>query len=179
MAVTRQFLNGMGLTGDQVSAIIEAHAETVDGLKAERDSYKESAEKLPKVQSELEELKNSQSGTDEWKDKYEEVRKAFDTYKTEQTTKEITAKKSDAYKELLIEAGISEKRIPSIMKLSDITALELDDTGKLKDSDKLTETAKQEWSDFIVETETNGADTITPPAGETLGGNKATVPAFF
>ena len=33
MAVTRKFLKGMGLTDEQVDTIIEAHSETVDGLK--------------------------------------------------------------------------------------------------------------------------------------------------
>jgi len=179
MALTRAFLNGMGLTADQVSAIIEAHVETVDGLKAERDTYKDSADKLPKLEKQLEELKGVQTGTDEYKDKYEAEKKAFEDYKAEQSAKELTAKKSAQYQELLKEAGISEKRIPSIMKLADIDALVLDDTGKLKDKDTLTETVKQEWSDFIVETETNGAETVTPPAGESLGGDKPTVPAFF
>ena len=37
MALTRAFLKGLGLTDDQMSAIIEAHTDTVDGIKKDRD----------------------------------------------------------------------------------------------------------------------------------------------
>ena len=33
MALTRKLLKGMGLTDEQVDTIIEAHTDTVDGLK--------------------------------------------------------------------------------------------------------------------------------------------------
>ena len=34
MALTRKLLEGMGLTDEQVDTIIEAHTDTVDGLKS-------------------------------------------------------------------------------------------------------------------------------------------------
>ena len=68
MAVTRSFLKGMGLTDEQVSAIIEEHTNTVNGLKEARDTYKADAEKLTAVQKQLDDLK-ANSG-DDWKEKY-------------------------------------------------------------------------------------------------------------
>ena len=53
MAVTRSFLKGMGLTDEQVSAIIEEHSNTVNGLIEARDSYKADAEKVPELQQEI------------------------------------------------------------------------------------------------------------------------------
>ena len=44
MALTRKLLKGMGLTDEQVDTIIEAHTDTVDGLKAEVAKYKTDAE---------------------------------------------------------------------------------------------------------------------------------------
>ena len=52
MALTRKLLKGMGLTDEQVDTIIEAHTDTVDGLKAEIGRYKADAEKLPGTQKE-------------------------------------------------------------------------------------------------------------------------------
>ena len=49
MSLTRKFLTGMGLTAEQVDAIIDEHASTVDSLKEQRDSYKEDAEKASKI----------------------------------------------------------------------------------------------------------------------------------
>ena len=39
MALTRKLLKGMGLTDEQVDTIIEAHTDTVDGLKADVSKY--------------------------------------------------------------------------------------------------------------------------------------------
>lgn len=39
MALTRKLLKGMGLTDEQVDTIIEAHTDTVDGLKADIGKY--------------------------------------------------------------------------------------------------------------------------------------------
>ena len=36
--------------------------------------------------------------------------------------------------------------------------------GKFKDADKLIKDIKEEWSDFIVSSETKGANVTTPPA---------------
>lgn len=57
MSITRKLLKGMGLTEEQVDTIIEAHTETVDGLKADVSRYKADAGKLAGVQKELDDLK--------------------------------------------------------------------------------------------------------------------------
>ncbi len=57
MALTRKGLKAMGLTDEQVDGVIEAHTETVEALKNQRESYKADADKLAEVQAELETLK--------------------------------------------------------------------------------------------------------------------------
>jgi hypothetical protein len=57
MALTRKFLSALGIDADKVDEIINAHTETVDALKNERDKYKADAEKLPEVQKELDGMK--------------------------------------------------------------------------------------------------------------------------
>ena len=142
----------MGLTDEQVDSIIEMHTETVDGLK----QYKADAEKLPEVQRELDALKAK--GDDGYKEKYEKEHKAFEDFKTEQSAKETRAAKEKAYRELLISVGISEKRVDTVLKVSDLEKIELED-GKIKGADELTKTIKTEWADFIVTTQTKGAET--------------------
>ena len=44
MGLTRKFLKGMGISDEQIDAIIDAHTETVDALKAQRDELKADAE---------------------------------------------------------------------------------------------------------------------------------------
>ncbi len=94
MALTRKLLKGMGLTDEQVDTIIEAHTDTVDGLKGDITRYKADAEKLPGVQKELDELKAA--GDDGYQEKYEREHKAFEDFKADVTAKESKAAKERA-----------------------------------------------------------------------------------
>lgn len=161
MALTRKLLKGMGLTEEQMDTIIEAHTDTVDGLKSDIARYKEDADKLPGVQTELENLKAK--GDDGWKDKHDKVKKEFDDYKKEQMQKETKSAKETAYRELLKSAGINEKRIDAVMKVTDLSSVELDD-GKIKNAEELRKSIKEEWADFVVTTNQRGADQKNPPA---------------
>lgn len=168
MALTRKLLKGMGLNEEQIDSIIDAHLDTVDGLKKDIENYKGDAEKLPGVQKELNDLKAAGDGG--YKEKYEKEKKAFEDFKTAQTEKETRAAKEKAYTEFLKTIGVSEKRIPSIIKVTDLNSVELEG-DKVKDADnKLSESVKTEWADFIEVSDTSGADTNTPPANNTGDG---------
>ena len=178
MALTRRMLKAMGISDEQVDEIIAAHTETVDGLKADVAKYKADAEALPEVQKQLEKAQDDlEAGKkDSWKVKYEAIKEEFEGYKTEQTKKESHAAKEKAYRALLQEAGVSEKRLESVLKVSDVDSVELDDKGAIKGADKLTESIKSEWADFITTTQTRGAQTSNPPAN---GGTKLTKDEIF
>lgn len=163
MALTRKFLTALGIEAEKIEEIITAHTETVDALKEQRDAYKTDAEKLPAVQKELNDLKAETDGQDSWKLKYDAVKEEFDNYKTEQKQKETEAAKRTAYRQLLKDAGVSEKRIDSVLRVSKLDDLKLDKEGKITDADKVTNTIKEEWADFISTEGTKGADTATPP----------------
>jgi DNA repair exonuclease SbcCD ATPase subunit len=169
MGLTRKMLNGMGLTAEQVDAIIEEHANTVDSLKEQRDDYKEKADKLKDVQSELDNLrKQVEDGTGdaaEWKDKYEKEHKAFDEYKKAEEHKAQVETIKDAYTKLLKENNVGEKHITSILGVTNFDDMKLDTNGNLEGVDKLTETIKEQWGGFITTTGTEGAGVETPPSG--------------
>lgn len=177
MALTRKSLKAMGLTDEQVDSIIEMHTETVDGLKSDVDRYKTDAAALPGVQKQLEHAQaDLEAGKkDGYKVKYEALKKEFDGYKNEQTEKESRAAKEKAYRALLKESGVSEKRIESVLRVSDVNGIELDEKGSIVGADRLTESIRSEWADFIVTTTTKGADTPNPPANT---GGKATYDAM-
>ena len=160
MALTRKLLKGMGLTDEQVDTIIEAHTDTVDGLKADIQKYEADAKKLPTVQKELDDLKAAGDGG--YKEKYEKEKKAFEDFKTAQTAKETRQAKENAYRDLLKAAGVSEKRIPAILKVTDLDGIEMDG-DKIKDADKHTQAVKTEWAEFVESSNTTGANTNNPP----------------
>ena len=172
MALTRKFLSALGIEQDKIDEIITAHTETVDALKHERDTYKENAEKLPGVQAELDGLKAKAAkddGKDPWKVKYDALKEEFTEYKAEQGKKETAAKKSAAYRELLKECGVREKRIDAVLKVTDLDSVEFDEDGKIKDAAKLKKAIAEEWEDFIDKTAQQGANTATPPSGKSSG----------
>nr|DAP60884.1 MAG TPA: minor structural protein [Caudoviricetes sp.] len=136
MALTRKLLKGMGLTDEQVDTIIEAHTDTVDGLKADVSKYKADADKLPGVQKELDDLKAAGDGG--YKEKYEKEHSAFEAFKTD-----ITAKESKAAKEKAVRAYFESKNIIGAnLDLAmrgcgeEMSALELDGE-KIKDTKSL------------------------------------------
>lgn len=167
MSITRRYLKAMGLEDEKIEQIIEAHTETVSAIKAERDDFKVKAEKFDDVQRELDNIKK-QGENDPFKVKYEALKEEFDNYKKEVTAKETTATKTAAYKALLKEAGISDKRIDAVIKVSndEIEKLVIKD-GEIENKTDLIKSVQADWSDFIVTTETKGAVTATPPQAKT------------
>lgn len=168
MALTRRLLKGMGLTDEQMDTIIEAHTDTVDGLKADLAKYKTDAEQLPKVQRELDTLKAAGDGG--YQEKYEKVKKDFDDYKAEVSTKETKAAKEKAVRSYYESKGITGKSLDIAIRGSgaEIDALELDG-DKIKDTSALDELVKGTFSGLVSTTETRGAQTSNPPANNNGG----------
>ena len=174
MALTRKMLSAMDIPAEKIDEIINAHRETVDALKEESDKLqkqydelKESSKEnehakkeLEKVNAELEKIKGG-----DWENKYNTLKSEHDTYKADVEAKATKAAKEKAYRKLLEEAGISSKRIDSVIKVSDIDDVKLDKDGNIEDAEKITESVKSEWADFITTTGTKGADVSNPPAG--------------
>lgn len=177
MALSRKFLTAMGIEAEKVDEIITAHTETVDALKEERDKYKVDAEKLPSVQEELESLKKASAqndGKNPFEVKYNAIKEEFEQFKADIEAKNAQKAKEDAYKALLVEAGVSEKRIDSIIRVSDaeIEKLELDKDGKAKNAGDVKKAIETDWADFIVKEGVTGAGVSTPP--EKSGGTTMT-----
>lgn len=163
MAMTRKFLKAMGIEEEKIEQIIEAHTETVNALKEERDKFKGDAEKLPKVQKELDELKAK--GDDGWKEKHDKVKKEYDNYKNEVTAKESKAIKEKAVRAFYEEKGITGKNLEIAMRGSraEIDGIEMDG-DKIKDTASLTALVEGDFSALVSTTTTKGANTAAPPA---------------
>ena len=170
MSLTRKMLKAMGIEEEKIDQIIEAHSETVDSLKADRDNYKKDADQLKSVREELDELKAK--GDDGWKEKHDKLKGEFDQYKTDVQAKETHSKKVDAYRTILKDAGLSEKGIEKAVKYAEWDKIELEADGKLKGASDHIKAAKEEWAEYVTTTTTTGAKTSNPPANS--GGAKLT-----
>lgn len=162
MALTRKLLKGMGLTDEQVDTIIEAHTDTVDGLKEQVKTYKADAEKLPNVQKELDELKAAGDGG--WEEKAKDFEKKYNDLVAENKNKETKAAKESAAKAFFESKGITGNSLEIAMRGSsaEIAALELDGE-KIKDSSALDALVNGTFKALVSTTTTKGANIPNPP----------------
>ena len=165
MALTRKFLEALGIEQAKIDEIISAHTEVTNALKADRDNYKEKAEKYDETKTELDKAKSEldKVNKDEYKTKYESLEAEFNKYKTDIAENEVKVKKEEAYKKMLKEIGVNEKSIGAILKVKDLSSLKLDDKGNIVDVDTLKESEKKDWEGFIIKSEEEGQDPNTPP----------------
>lgn len=155
---------GDNCTDEIENAIMALHIGVVDALKDDVARYKADADKLPTVQKELDDMKTAkESGTD-YESKYNDLKKDFDAFKKETQNKADRETKTTAYRELLKQAGINDKRIDTVLKVSDIDSVKLNDKGEIEGAADIVKSLKTEWADFVTSTDTVTVKTPTPPA---------------
>ncbi len=168
MALTRKLLKGMGLTDEQVDTIIEAHTDTVDGLKADVSKYKADAEKLPGVQKQLDDLKAAGDGG--YKEKYEKEHSDFEAFKSDITAKETKAAKEKAVRAYFESKNITGANLDLAMRGcgTEMAALEMDGE-KIKDTKSLDALIGGTYKSLVSTTRIKGANPPTPPGSTGSG----------
>lgn len=149
----------MGLTEEQIDSVIDAHTETVDGLKGQIETLKADADKLKDVQRELDGLK---SGKD-WKAEFDKEHQAFEDFKAEVAGKEALAAKQAAFRKLLSGENIPEKFHDRIIRMTDFDGMEMDGDG-FKNEAGQRESISKEWGEYKATTQTQGDKPETPPS---------------
>ena len=171
MSLTRSFLKALGIEEEKIGEIINAHSETVNGLKADIDKYKADAEKLPSVQKQLEEAQTAlkTAEKDDYKGKYESEKAAHEKLKAETAAEKTRTAKESAMREALKAAGYSDKGISKIIKFGGLSEkVTLDESGKITNADEFMKAADSDWSEYKGESKPASAAPATPP--ETTGG---------
>ena len=136
MSLSRSFLKSLGLNDDQISAVIDAHSETVTSLQGKYsdletryNAVKASADKLPNVQKELDELKKS-----DFKSLYESEQRAHKALKESVSREQARAAKEKAARAYYEGKNIKGNNLAIAMRGTDLDQLQLDDSGKLADT---------------------------------------------
>ena len=132
MSLSRSFLKSLGLNEDQTSAVIDAHSETVTALQSKYaeletkyNSAKESADRLPAVQKELDDLRK-----EDYKGKYDNLFASVEKGKAR-------AAKETAVKAYYEGKNIRGQNLTIAMRGTDFDALQLDESGNLADTASL------------------------------------------
>lgn len=148
---------------EKAQAIMEGHLTITEGLKEERDTLKQQAEDEGKKAADLQKQLDGINGGEDFKAKYEKEHEAFENFKKQAASDAQAAKVKAAYRKLLADEGISEKRLDAILKVTDISKLKLDADGNLEGVDELKKAIGEEWGDFKVTISEKGAKVDNPP----------------
>ena len=160
MSFGRKLLKSLSLTDEQIDAIIEAHTEVTDSMKASIESLTEKAQKAEELQKELDKLT-----AEDWQKKFTDKEKEFSAYKASVESKEKETAIKAAYRNLLIDQKVGERQLDAILKITDFSGMKLDGDGKLVDADKLAESIKKDYAGFITTEELRGVGVQNPPGG--------------
>lgn len=163
MGLTRSMLKGMGLTDEQIGAIIEEHINVVDGLKTEREKLKDKIDSLEELKEENKSLKEEIKSKDDYQSKYEKLDAEYNDFKKSLEEKNKVTQIKNSYAELLKKNNIADKYIDKILKVTNFDNLELDKNGKLKNENDINKSIQEEWDTFITTTKVSGIDVKTPP----------------
>ncbi len=164
MALTRNFLKSMGLTDEQVNAIIENHTDTVEGLKMERDGYKAEAEKVEGLTNQLREANEKLEKAGD----AAAIQQELDTLKAS-VAAEKTAAATRAHARELLESDVGIKRksaLDLILAAENLDGYEKDENGRIKDPAAFTTAMKTKHAEWIGEATTTGTPPTTPPSGK-------------
>lgn len=173
MSITKKMLKGMGLNEEQIDTVLEAHDEQVEGLKDQLKEAQTQAEKVSNLESQLQtaQAELQAAKQDGWKGKHDSLQAEFEQYKAEIAAKEAQAAKEKAARDWYESKGVAGKALSVAMRGSgaEIAALELDEAGKIKDSSALDALIQGDFAGLVRNTETQGAQTPHPPAGQSGG----------
>lgn len=162
MALTRKLLKSLGLEDEKIESIIEAHGETVEGLKQKLEKAEAEAAKVAELTTQLNNAneKLAKSGD------AAKVQADFDAYKEEIAKEKATASKRAAADALLKEAGYARESVRGlILRTIDLDKWEADDKGGIKDADAFKQSVKADYADLVSTTQTTGTPPANPPTG--------------
>lgn len=174
MALTRKLLKSFSLEESVIDSIIEAHTETVDALKKQRDEAQAEAAKVEALTKDLAEANDKLDKAGD----SAKIQKEFDDYKASVEAEKTNAKKNAALRELLRDSvGIKrEKALDLILAAEKLDGYELDENGKFRDAETITSAMKEKHAEWIGEVKNEGVPHSNPPSGggkqtdvETLG----------
>ena len=163
MGITKKFLQSMEIPDNKIELIFDEYANAIAGITADRDRYKEQADQLASVEKELVKAQAKAEELETVSEQLKKVRAEYADYKAGVDADKVKAVKEKAYRQLLQETGISEKAIDKIIKVTDLSGVEVDDKNNVKDKTEIIKNIKTEWSDFIITQTERGAEVANPP----------------
>lgn len=165
MALKREFLEAMGLSKEQISAIIGAHTDTVNGLKGKITDLETAIGPLEEAAKERDGLKEQLAKAGD----STKLQAEFDAYKQKVEAEKRDAAESADVLAICKDAGIvRDSFLRAVGRDFDRSKIQRGEDGAITNRDALVEYVKKDFADFSSTTVEQGMPPVNPPGG----GNK-------
>lgn len=169
--LTRKFLRALGVADDKIDEIVNAHQDTLEEIRAERDGLKESSGKLAQAQAEVTRLTEKLAQAEKHGGDVAKVQADFDAYKERVEAEKANAVKSAAVRKALKESGVQrEEFLELLMGKVELDKVEMEGDA-VKDADALTSPLKASYAGCFASVTDQGTKSQNPPSG---GGTRMT-----
>lgn len=154
--VIRKHVNDEGsIPADSIQGLAQAIADYVGKNFVDLNRYNTKKALADDLQEKLD-------ASEKYKTDYDKLKGEFDTYKEEQNKKALRSEKEEAFKEILKDLGVPEKRFKVILRSANLDDLEYAD-GKFKDEKGVKKQVEEDWGDVIPVVQETGVQTAKPP----------------
>lgn len=162
MALTREFLKGLGLEEDVIDKIIAQHKTTAGALSEANTSLEALRQENARLKPFEDQLKAEKARADK-------LDSDFTAYKAEIKSKEQNARLEAAYTALAKAAKVDDKYLKTVVNAARVDGIlakaTLKEDGTFENADALTKGITETWPDFINAESTAGSNPATPPGG--------------
>lgn len=162
MTMTRKQLKELGLPQETVERLIAMHADTVEGLKQERDAWQQAAGETEHLRQERDALQERVTALEDAERRCAEVQQAFDDYRTALEKQEKETACRQAVRQALLDRGANEAAVPLLMQAVPLDEARVED-GTLQDVDALLEGVCRDYGAFFAQPTYLGTERLAPP----------------
>lgn len=164
MALTRKMLEALQIPDAAIQTIIDEHTAVTSKIN---DELKTANAQLAEAQKELGTYKGG-----DWEKKYNAEHEALEALRADIAAKEIKAKKNAALTSYFQEKGIKDGNLKIALRGTDLSKVDLDDAGKIKDLTALDALVAGDFAP-LVDNGGNGAPRVIDSGAGFSAGSKA------
>lgn len=164
--LTRKFLRALGVEEDKIDEIVNAHQDTLEEIKAERDGLKDNASKLAEAQAEVTRLSGELEQAKKTGGDAARVQADFDAYKQQVEAERVSAMNESDLMDIAREAGIQRESFRRMAaKTFDRERIKRGEDKAITNREELLEAMKADYPDFIAtDPQPKGPGPVTPPS---------------
>lgn len=169
--ITKQAGEDGSIHAANIAKLASALSSAVGREFIPKERYNAKLDEIETLKADKQTAEDSLNAAGKWEAKYNKMREDFEAFKADAEAKAKLSEVKAAYRKLLTDEGIAAKYLDTVIRATSFDGMKIDADGKLEKADELKTAIGNDWSDFKVNTRTDGAKVDTPPKGDGTGAN--------